>query len=86
MKPHGPSKLSELINMAIQFARSAENQSTNYYVLIVLTDGAIDDYNETLNKVITASSLPLSIVLVGLGHGDFTLLSKLDQDNGRLLT
>lgn len=81
MKPHGPSKLSEIINMAIQFALSAENQTSNYYVLIVLTDGSIDDYNDTVDKIIEASNLPLSIVLVGLGNGDFSLLKKLDQDN-----
>lgn len=72
--------------MAIQFARSAENQSSNYYVLIILTDGSIDDYNDTVNKIISASSLPLSIVFVGLGDGDFTLLKKLDQDNGLLVS
>jgi len=33
--------------MAIQFAKSAEGQSTNYYVLIVLTDGTIDDFTDT---------------------------------------
>ena len=72
IKPHGPSKLSEIINMAIQFAQSAEGQSTNYYVLIVLTDGSIDDFNDTVEKAIEASSLPLSIILVVLGDGDFT--------------
>lgn len=67
--------------MAIQFALSAESQTSNYYVLIVLTDGSIDDYNDTIDKIIEASNLPLSIVLVGLGNGDFSLLKKLDQDN-----
>jgi hypothetical protein len=38
--------------MAIQFALSAENQSTNYYVLIVLTDGSIDDFNDTVDQII----------------------------------
>ena len=66
--------------MAIQFAQSAEGQSTNYYVLIVLTDGSIDDFNDTVEKAIEASSLPLSIILVVLGDGDFTQLKKLDQD------
>jgi len=37
--------------MAIQFAQ-AEYQSTNYYVLILLTDGQIDDYSDTVDKII----------------------------------
>lgn len=38
VQPHGPTKLSEIVNMAIQFAQ-ADYQSSNYYVLIVITDG-----------------------------------------------
>ena len=49
-------------------------------MLIVLTDGSIDDFNDTVEKAIEASSLPLSIILVVLGDGDFTQLKKLDQD------
>ncbi len=68
VKSHGPTKLSEMINMAIQFAQS-EYQSSNYYVLIILTDGCFDDFDLTVEKIVEASSLPLSIVLVGLGDG-----------------
>ena len=57
-----------MINMAIQFAQS-EYQSSNYYVLIILTDGCFDDFDLTVEKIVEASSLPLSIVLVGLGDG-----------------
>lgn len=66
--------------MAIQFAQSSEGQSTNYYVLIILTDGTVDDFNDTVDKIIEASNLPLSIVIVCLGDGDFTQIKKLDQD------
>lgn len=65
--------------MAISFAQ-AEYESSNYYVLIILTDGDIDDYDLTVEKIIEASSLPLSIVIVGLGEGNFTKISLLDQD------
>lgn len=73
VKPHGPTKLSEIIGMAVQFAQ-AEYQSSNYYVLIILTDGCFDDYALTVDKIIEASLLPLSIVFVGLGEGDFSQL------------
>jgi hypothetical protein len=73
IQPHGPTKISDIINMAIQFAQ-AEYQSSNYYVLIILTDGCFDDFALTVDKIIDASSLPLSIVMVGLGDGDFSQL------------
>jgi hypothetical protein len=71
--------------MAIQFAQSSEGQSTNYYVLIILTDGTVDDYNDTKIKCIEASTLPLSIVIVCLGDGDFTQIKNLDQDDENFL-
>lgn len=40
--------------MAIQFAQSSEGQSTNYYVLIILTDGTVDDFNDTVDKIVEA--------------------------------
>lgn len=70
--------------MASEFAKSAEAQSSNYYVLIILTDGTIDDYNQTVDRIIEASALPLSIVIVGLGDGDFSQVRKLDQDEVKL--
>jgi hypothetical protein len=83
IQPHGPTKLSDIISMAMQFAQ-AEYQSSNYYVLIILTDGCFDDFDLTVDHIIEASTLPLSIVMVGLGDGDFSQLEKLDQDEERL--
>jgi hypothetical protein len=75
IKPHGPTKLSDMINMAFQFAQ-AEYQSTNYYVLVLITDGSLDDFALSVEKIIEASLLllPLSIVIVGVGDGDFSQL------------
>jgi hypothetical protein len=72
--------------MAFQFAQ-AEYQSSNYYVLVLLTDGSLDDFALTVEKIIDASLLllPLSIVIVGVGEGDFSQLERLDQDGGKLL-
>lgn len=41
--------------MAIQFAQ-ADYQSSNYYVLIVITDGSVDDYQLTIDKMVEASA------------------------------
>jgi hypothetical protein len=39
-----------------------------------MTDGQINDFYETVDRVIKASSLPLSIVIVGIGDKDFSLI------------
>ena len=45
---------------------------------MILTDGIINDYNETVKDIIDCCDLPLSIIIVGLGDADFDLMVKLD--------
>ena len=45
-------------------------KSSTYYVLLVITDGKINDYQDTIYLIVKASSLPLSIFFVGFGNGD----------------
>ncbi len=72
-----------MIDLAIQYAES-EPHSSNYYVLLLISDGDLSDYNETVDLIIKASALPLSIITIGVGHSDFDYLQKLDSD-GELL-
>ncbi len=45
---------------------------------MILTDGIINDYNETVKDIIDCCDLPLSIIIVGLGDANFDLMVKLD--------
>lgn len=58
-----------------------KNDQYSYTVLIIMTDGVIHDMEETIEKVIEGSVLPLSIIIVGLGCEDFTYMEILDSDN-----
>lgn len=51
-----------------------------YNILLILTDGAIMDEQETINKIVAASGLPLSIIVVGIGEADFESMENLDAD------
>ena len=44
----------------------------NYFVLLICTDGVITDFNHTVDAIIDASSLPMSIIIVGVGDADFS--------------
>jgi hypothetical protein len=62
-------------------------KSSTYYVLLVITDGRINDYQDTVDLIVKASSLPLSILFVGVGNGDedndkktFHALQTLDEE------
>ncbi|EME27165.1 uncharacterized protein Gasu_52670 [Galdieria sulphuraria] len=77
---HGPTVLAQVIktatNMAIEQLQVAAN--ARYFVLFILTDGAISDIHATTEEIIRASqSAPLSIVLIGIGSDDFKDMDSL---------
>jgi len=51
---------------------------------VPLTDGIITDFNETKEALINASSLPMSVIIVGIGDEDFSAMDILDGDGRRL--
>ena len=55
-------------------------KENHYYILLILTDGVVNDMQETKDLIVEASSLPLSIIIVGIGNEDFTFMEKLDGD------
>ena len=40
---------------------------------------------ETVSCIVNASSCPLSIIIVGIGHADFELMETLDADDVKLV-
>ena len=56
-----------------------------YFVLLITTDGEITDMNDTMEMIIeAANTVPLSIIIVGVGQADFTKMNKLDGDDKQL--
>jgi hypothetical protein len=44
-------------------------KSSTYYVLLIVTDGKINDYQDTVDLIVKAANLPLSLLFVGVGNG-----------------
>jgi hypothetical protein len=38
--------------------------------------------DQTIDLIINAAELPLSVIIVGVGNADFTNMERLDGDNG----
>jgi len=53
-------------------------------VLLIITDGAISDMADTKRAIVYASTLPYSIIIVGVGSADFSAMDALDCDTGLL--
>jgi hypothetical protein len=51
-----------------------------YFILLLITDGVINDLQKTIDEIVRGSSLPLSIIIVGVGQEDFSSMEVLDAD------
>jgi len=81
----GPTNFAPTINMAASMASQfVSQQSQKYFILLILTDGEITDLAETIEAIIRASALPLSIVIVGVGQAGFDMMAELDSDRVKL--
>ena len=50
-------------------------------VLLILTDGAIHDTETVEDLLVKCGKLPLSVIIVGIGNGDWGLMHRLDDDD-----
>ncbi|XP_031810557.1 copine-9 isoform X9 [Sarcophilus harrisii] len=80
---YGPTYFAPVIN---QVARAAAKVSdgSQYYVLLIITDGVISDMTQTKEAIVSASSLPMSIIIVGVGPAMFEAMEELDGDDVRV--
>mmetsp|Transcript_16748 Transcript_16748/g.27550 ORF Transcript_16748/g.27550 Transcript_16748/m.27550 type:complete len:621 (+) Transcript_16748:135-1997(+) len=86
---HGPTLFAPIINQTAAMARSrVTNDPSNqtYHVLVILTDGIINDMENTKQAIVNAAALPLSIIIIGVGNADFEAMEVLDGDNERVTT
>jgi len=81
---YGPTNFSPVINHVANFAAAYQSDPSQYFVLLIITDGIITDLDATKMSIIKASSLPMSIIIIGVGDADFTEMNALDSDD-RLL-
>uniref|UniRef100_A0A3B1IQ86 Copine family member 9 n=1 Tax=Astyanax mexicanus TaxID=7994 RepID=A0A3B1IQ86_ASTMX len=80
---YGPTNFAPVIN---QVARSAQDvtDGSQYFVLLMITDGVISDMVQTKEAVVNASALPMSIIIVGVGPAEFDAMEELDGDDVRV--
>lgn len=84
----GPTNFAPLIETVSRKAKQRINTQTdqNYDVLLILTDGVVSDFELTVDRIIAASHMPLSIIIVGIGTRNFRKMKELDSDDTLLTT
>jgi len=78
---YGPTNFSPVINHVASIAETFKHSPTNYQVLLIITDGVITDMEATKAAIISASRLPMSIIIIGVGDADFQAMDVLDSDS-----
>ena len=81
----GPTFFAPVINSAEELARQSFATTKTYTILLILTDGIINDLRETSDAIVKASDSPLSIIIVGVGPADFSSMVQLDGDETPLV-
>jgi len=82
----GPTNFAPMIN---DLNREVKNNLNNglvmlYNILMILTDGQINDMQDTIDALVEASFLPISVIIVGIGNGNFGNMDILDADDNPL--
>ncbi|KAF6118111.1 copine 8 [Phyllostomus discolor] len=80
---YGPTNFAPVINHVARYASSVKDGS-QYFVLLIVTDGVISDMAQTKESIVNASKLPMSIIIVGVGPAEFDAMIELDGDDVRV--
>lgn len=80
---YGPTNFAPVVN---HVARSAATvlDGSQYFVLLIITDGVISDMAQTKEAIVNAAKLPMSIIIVGVGQAEFDAMVELDGDDIRI--
>ena len=84
VKLWGPTNFGPILDSTINMVKN-ENNKMKYYILMILTDGMIDDIDYTINTLVEASFLPISVIIIGIGKADFSNMKVLDADENPLV-
>ena len=72
----GPTNFGEILEMTIGKCEHEEREMNESYqaysIVLIITDGVITDFQDTIDLVVNASDKPLSIIIVGVGNEDFS--------------
>ena len=76
----GPTNFAPLVRKVVDNIK-AENNRLRYHILLILTDGIINDEQDTMDALVDGSFLPLSVIIIGIGNDHFQEMIELDGDD-----
>jgi hypothetical protein len=82
VKLYGPTYFNQIISLVNDMCDydNCTQEDQKYYILLIITDGNINDMEDTIDQIVRGTTLPLSIIIVGVGDEDFSEMIRLDAD------
>jgi hypothetical protein len=75
VKLAGPTCFAPLINEAINIVE----ETREYHILLIIADGQVTKPEVTMEAIVRASELPISIIMVGVGDGPWDQMEEFDD-------
>jgi len=86
LKFKDPTNFSQVIEEIIRMTTNYMNKKKlAYHILVIMTDGKVDDFQDTVNSIVKASEYPISIIIIGIGNNKFENMNVLADDDNRLV-
>jgi hypothetical protein len=73
----GPTYFSYILQQIKESAEQIKG-GNEYIILLIITDGQINDMSQVKSLILDCCELPLSVVIIGVGECDFTLMEQLN--------
>lgn len=78
IKLGGPTNFAPLIKEAVRTAKSSTKNE--YHVLFIIADGQVTNARQTKQAIVEASAYPLSIFMIGVGDGPWTMMDAFEKE------
>ena len=83
----GPTYFGPILRETIKnIKKEKESNHLKYTILMILTDGMINDMNECIDLLVKGANLPLSVIIVGIGNFDFGQMEMLNVGDNPLIS
>ena len=82
----GGTYFAPVINKINDIMKNNIDDNFRYHILVIISDGEIDDLKSTIDSIIESSKYPLSIIIIGVGDIVCDDMKTLNGEDGKLIS